>query len=94
MNCPNCGAVLPAGAQFCGACGTRVGAQTNVGSAPLPSSPTGFQQPPPSGAGFNQATSGRGINIDTDGTGQGRGYSYEILHQPSYSLAVLQLQPE
>ena len=95
MNCPNCGAVLPAGAQFCGACGTRVTAPANVGSAPLPSSPPpGFQQPPPSGAGFNQATAGRGINIDTDGTGQGRGYSYEILHQPSYSLAVLQLQPE
>jgi uncharacterized protein (TIGR00266 family) len=35
-----------------------------------------------------------GINLDTDGQGSGRGYSYEILHQPAFSLAVLKLQPE
>ncbi len=35
-----------------------------------------------------------GINLDTDGQGTGRGYSYEILHQPAFSLAVLKLQPE
>src|ERR671924_2012726 len=34
------------------------------------------------------------INIDPDSRGQGRGYSYEVLHQPSFSLAVLQLQAE
>jgi uncharacterized protein (TIGR00266 family) len=34
------------------------------------------------------------INLDTDGQGTGRGYSYEILHQPAFSLAVLKLQPE
>src|SRR3989440_946173 len=34
------------------------------------------------------------INLDTDGRGTGRGYSYEILHQPAFSLAVLTLQPE
>jgi uncharacterized protein (TIGR00266 family) len=34
------------------------------------------------------------INLDTDGRGAGRGYSYEILHQPAFSLAVLTLQPE
>lgn len=34
------------------------------------------------------------INLDTDGRGTGRGYSYEILHQPAFSLAVLNLQPE
>jgi uncharacterized protein (TIGR00266 family) len=34
------------------------------------------------------------INIDQDSRGQGRGYSYEVLHQPSFSLAVLQLQAE
>src|SRR5205085_8918739 len=98
MNCPNCGAPMIEGAQFCGSCGMRVGAQMN---APAPSAnepaqtPSGFvqqpqggaQSPPPSGAG-------QGINLDTDGTGQGRGYSYEILHQPSYSLAVVQLQAE
>lgn len=32
------------------------------------------------------------INIDADGRGSGRGYSFEILHQPSFSLAVLKLQ--
>jgi uncharacterized protein (TIGR00266 family) len=37
---------------------------------------------------------GSGIKIDADGLGQGRGYTYEILHQPSFSLAVLQLQSE
>jgi uncharacterized protein (TIGR00266 family) len=36
----------------------------------------------------------RGIQIDPDSKGQGRGYSYEVLHQPSFSLAVLQLQAE
>lgn len=35
-----------------------------------------------------------GINLDTDGQGTGRGYSYEILHQPAFSLAVLTLQAE
>jgi len=34
----------------------------------------------------------RGIHIDSDGRGTGRGYGYEILHQPSFSLAVVQLQ--
>ena len=34
------------------------------------------------------------INLDTDGRGSGRGYSYEILHQPAFSLAVLKLQAE
>src|ERR1044071_2104611 len=37
---------------------------------------------------------GRGIQIDEDSRGQGRGYNYEVLHQPSFSLAVLQLQAE
>ena len=35
-----------------------------------------------------------GIQIDADSKGQGRGYHYEVLHQPSFSLAVLQLQSE
>jgi uncharacterized protein (TIGR00266 family) len=35
-----------------------------------------------------------GIQIDADGRGQGRGYTYEVIHQPSFSLAVLQLGPE
>jgi uncharacterized protein (TIGR00266 family) len=44
------------------------------------------QAPPPA--------SPHGINLDTDGQGTGRGYTYEILHQPAFSLAVLKLQPE
>jgi uncharacterized protein (TIGR00266 family) len=34
------------------------------------------------------------IHIDQDSRGQGRGYKYEVLHQPSFSLAVIQLQAE
>jgi uncharacterized protein (TIGR00266 family) len=37
---------------------------------------------------------GHGIHIDADSRGQGRGYSFEILHQPSFALAVVQLQAE
>jgi uncharacterized protein (TIGR00266 family) len=40
------------------------------------------------------ATESAGIHIDQDSRGTGRGYSYEVLHQPSFSLAVVQLQPE
>jgi len=39
-------------------------------------------------------SSGQGIRIDADSRGQGRGYSYEVLHQPSFALAVLQLAAE
>jgi uncharacterized protein (TIGR00266 family) len=35
-----------------------------------------------------------GIVIDEDSRGQGSGYRYEVLHQPSFSLAVVQLQAE
>jgi uncharacterized protein (TIGR00266 family) len=83
MNCPKCGAPLLPGAQFCGSCGTRL----EAASAPPP--PPAASYTPPQGA-----SAGRGINIDTDARGTGRGYSYEILHQPSYALAVVQLQAE
>ncbi|HKO98314.1 MAG TPA: TIGR00266 family protein [Pyrinomonadaceae bacterium] len=42
-------------------------------------------------AGFAQA---HGIHIDEDSRGQGVGYKYEVLHQPSFSLAVINLQSE
>ena len=35
-----------------------------------------------------------GIHLDDDSRGQGRGYQYEVLHQPSFSLAVIKLQAE
>ena len=34
------------------------------------------------------------MQIDQDSRGQGRGYQYQVLHQPSFSLAVLQLEAE
>jgi uncharacterized protein (TIGR00266 family) len=42
----------------------------------------------------NQTSAPGTINLDTDGQGTGRGYSYHIEHQPSFSLAILQLQAE
>ena len=78
MICPKCGTQLADGSSFCGACGNRLG----LGSAPS-SPPT---TPGQSGAG--------GIHIDEDSRGQGGGYTYEVLHQPSFSLAVIKLQPE
>lgn len=44
--------------------------------------------------GFAQNPNTQRINIDADSRGQGRGYSYEVLHQPSFALAVLQLGAE
>lgn len=78
MTCPKCGAQMLPGASFCGSCGYRVDAQSPVQAAP------------PSG-GYGSA---QGIHIDQDSRGQGRGYSYEVLHQPSFSLAVVNLQAE
>ena len=49
------------------------------------------QTPPPP---QYQAAAGGGIRIDDDARGQGRGYFYEILHQPSFALAVVQLAAE
>ena len=46
------------------------------------------------GGGQSGYPPGQGIHIDADGRGAGRGYKYEILHQPAFSLAVVQLQPE
>jgi uncharacterized protein (TIGR00266 family) len=79
MNCPKCGAQMLQGAVFCGGCGYRFEpAAAPPISAGLPS-------------GFSQA---HGIHIDEDSRGQGVGYKYEVLHQPAFSLAVIQLQAE
>lgn len=79
MNCPKCGAQMLPDAVFCGGCGFRL-ETTN-------SPPAAAGQP----AGFSQS---HGINIDEDSRGQGVGYKYEVLHQPAFSLAVIQLQAE
>ena len=84
MNCPSCGAVLEDNAKFCGGCGYRL-ESTGMPASAAPPPPT----PPAYGAVPSQ-----GINIDADARGQGRGYSYEVLHQPAFSLAVVELQPE
>jgi len=83
MNCLNCGAGLISGASFCGACGARVSATTVQ--------PTNTVSQPMNAAA---APSGHGIQIDPDARGQGRGYSYEVLHQPSFALAVIKLQSD
>lgn len=46
------------------------------------------------GTRIETAAPAHSINIDSDGQGVGRGYSYQIEHQPAFSLAVLSLQPE
>ncbi len=69
-----------------------------------PTPPQGYPPPPP---GYGPSTPpygapqpqppgqpGYGFNIDADSRGSGRGYNYEILHQPAFALAVVQLQPE
>lgn len=84
MNCPKCGAGLLQGAVFCGGCGHRLG-QEAATPVPPPALPPAQPQ---AGSG------GHGINIDEDSRGQGTGYRYEVLHQPAFSLAVIQLQAE
>ena len=50
----------------------------------------------PGGApyGYPPQQQGQGIHLDADASGQGRGYTYEIQYQPSFSLVIVQLQPE
>ena len=80
MNCPKCGAQLLPDATFCGGCGNRLAA--------APPAPPAASAP---AAGFAQP---HGINIDEYSRGQGVGYKYEVMHQPAFSLAVIQLQAE
>src|SRR5262249_19706055 len=83
-------------------------APPGYGQAPPPGypqapPPPGYQQgappnynqtPPGYGGGQPGYPPGQGFHFDADGRGTGRGYKYEILHQPAFSLAVVQLQPE
>jgi len=116
MICPQCGAQVMPGAQFCSSCGARSNPQPPpppsyqpggyaVGSPqpppppPPPGYPSGAQPPPgyPVGGaqyGYPPPPQGQGIHLDADASGQGRGYSYEIQYQPSFSLVIIQLQPE
>lgn len=40
------------------------------------------------------AESAQGIRIDEEAKGRGQGYEFEIMHQPSFALAILKLQAE
>lgn len=75
-NCPKCNASLMDGAKFCGSCGLVL---------------QGTPPPPPAQAPPAPQTSGGAFHFDTDGRGQGRGYTWEIKHQGSFALAVIQL---
>jgi len=48
----------------------------------------------PAGRQTTGAAGAQGIHLDDDSRGQGSGYQYEVLHQPSFSLAVIKLQAE
>ncbi|MFN0124898.1 MAG: TIGR00266 family protein [Blastocatellia bacterium] len=78
MTCSNCGSPMAGGSKFCTFCGTP--------ATPLSATPAAPAAP--------SAHQGGGFHIDTDARGAGRGYSFEVLHQPAFSLAVLKLQPE
>lgn len=43
---------------------------------------------------YSPQPAGGSFHFDTDGRGQGRGYTWEILHQGAFALAVVKLQPE
>jgi len=78
MNCPECGAAMLPGAVFCGGCGYRLSPTDAITAAAL----------------SQNTAQAHGIHIDEDSKGQGSRYRYEVLHQPAFSLAVIQLQAE
>ena len=70
-------------AKFCGSCGLTL-------QPPAP--PPQAAAPPP--IPQQQRSAGEVFHFDADGRGQGRGYTWEILHQGAFALAVVNLQPE
>jgi uncharacterized protein (TIGR00266 family) len=89
MNCPTCGATLVPDAKFCGACGTPMNAQP-----PAPPQPPPQPQQQQAWSQQSSPAGGGGIRIDEDARGEGRGYSWAILHQPAFALAVVRLGAE
>src|ERR1041385_8640578 len=69
----------------------KCGAQMLPGASFCGGCGQNVQPSPAAPAGFAQA---HGIHIDADSKGEGIGYRYEVLHQPAFSLAVIQLQAE
>jgi uncharacterized protein (TIGR00266 family) len=73
-------------AKFCGSCGLTLQPPTQASYTSPPPAP-----PPPRS---QQPTGGEVFHFDADGRGLGRGYTWEILHQGAFALAVVNLQPE
>ena len=93
MNCPTCGAGLVPDAKFCGACGTPMSAQSAT-PPPQPQPQPQQQWSQPQQWAQQPAAAGGGIRIDEDARGEGRGYTWEILHQPAFALAIVRLGAE
>lgn len=80
-------------ARFCGSCGFTL-------APPAAAPPPPVQQtPPPQQQAYSapqptQTAPGGSFHFDSDGKGQGRGYTWEILHQGAFALAVVNLQAE
>jgi len=89
MNCPKCGNNLSNDARFCSVCGSNLSAMAGA-AAQAPPPPSGYAA---SGNAGGYAGAG-GIRIDSDGRGSGRGYSFEVLYQGAFALAVVKLQAE
>ncbi len=71
-------------AKFCGSCGFTLpprASTTPVSANPAPPLP-------------QTGTTGGAFQFDADGRGEGRGYTWEILHQGAFALAVVKLQPD
>lgn len=90
MNCPRCNASLMPDARFCGSCGLTLNnqppQQQTAQNQQFQQTPNNYQY---------QQSAGQGtFNFDADGRGQGRGYTWEILHQGAFALAVVNLQSE
>ncbi|MEO8043084.1 MAG: TIGR00266 family protein [Acidobacteriota bacterium] len=83
-------------AKFCGSCGLTMQQPQAPAKPPAvnvpPPPPASI--PPPFASQGQQQTSDSVFQFDTDGRGQGRGYTWEILHQGAFALAVVKLQPE
>lgn len=89
MNCPKCTMPLLPDARFCGSCGFTLQAPPQQQQEIPPQ----YAAPPPSGSQQQQPQfpSGGAFNFDADGRGHGRGYTWEIIHQGAFALAIIQL---
>lgn len=89
MNCPRCGASLMPNAKFCGSCGLTLSDQ-QISSQQQPQPNIAQNHPHQQ----NSVGGSSVFRVDSDGRGQGRGYSWEVLHQGAFALAVVNLQAE